>query len=346
MDELARRGVNTNDDLRFLRLSWEASGSQWVLHVKGGAWIFVSDADPHMLLNWGDDGNELLAERVTARAYKFAIVPSRELYRHPGLPVARRAWSLKRSLDTTSETSHAFLLPPGLNEHVTGVDRDAVARELQAIQREIDEAAFGLYAIGREERDAIEAASTRAATTDDSEAEPSGDEEDDDANDDAAPVAAAADALVHGSSASSFGRFDSLLANGSTRDPDRTRAVRSAPGALARACTPEGEDARHRSRTSWSTTQVTRHDLSARTSRASQIGVRVDVPRAISARGSRRSSSRCTSRCTRRAVARRRSTGSSRRPRRATRSGSTSTPSRKDTLFRVQNDYVAPEARA
>jgi hypothetical protein len=86
---VARRGVNSNDDLRFLRLAWEVCGPDWIPHVKGGVWSPYY-ADPHMLLKWGDNGKELQAERVTARVYKAAIVPSRELYFRPGLSWARR----------------------------------------------------------------------------------------------------------------------------------------------------------------------------------------------------------------------------------------------------------------
>ena len=86
---VARRGVNSNDDLRFLRLAWETCGPDWIPHVKGGEWSPYY-ADPHMLLKWGDNGKELQAERVTARVYKAAIVPSRELYFRPGLSWARR----------------------------------------------------------------------------------------------------------------------------------------------------------------------------------------------------------------------------------------------------------------
>lgn len=246
---VAKRGVNSNDDGRFLRLAWECVGSKWVPHVKGGRWAPFY-ADPHMLLNWGTDGRELLAERVTTREYKFAIVPSRELYLRPGLTwtlrtksdlsmrvmpagcifgskgpavivenddvglllalgalsnsqvfrsliefqlaaaeptgrggvarsyevgviqktplanlsksdvaalarLARRAWSLRRALDTVNEASHAFVLPGGLNERIAGLDRDAIARELDALQKAIDEAAFSLYGIGPEDRTAI-----------------------------------------------------------------------------------------------------------------------------------------------------------------------------------------------
>jgi hypothetical protein len=90
---VAKRGVNSNDDNRFLRLAWECSGEKWLPHVKGGPWSPYY-ADPHMLLNWGGDGRELLAERVTARKYKAAIVPSRELYLRPGL-----TWTLRTKSD-------------------------------------------------------------------------------------------------------------------------------------------------------------------------------------------------------------------------------------------------------
>lgn len=74
--------------------------------------------------------------------------------------LARRGWSLKRSLDTVNETSHAFVLPRGLNEAVTGLDRAAAERDLEATQRDVDGAAMSLYRIRQEERAAIEAAST------------------------------------------------------------------------------------------------------------------------------------------------------------------------------------------
>jgi len=89
---VARRGVNSNDDQRFLRLAWECAGPEWVLHVKGGIWSPYY-SDPHMLLKWGHDGKELQAERVNSRVYKFAIVPSRELYFRPGLTWPRRTKS-------------------------------------------------------------------------------------------------------------------------------------------------------------------------------------------------------------------------------------------------------------
>src|SRR5207302_10576143 len=90
---VAKRGVNSNDDQRFLRLTWESKGPKWIPHVKGGVGSPYY-ADPHMLVNWGRDGAELEAERVTSRVYKVAIVPSRELYLRPGL-----TWPLRTKSD-------------------------------------------------------------------------------------------------------------------------------------------------------------------------------------------------------------------------------------------------------
>ena len=91
---------------------------------------------------------------------------------------ARCAWSLKRSLDTVNETSHAFVLPSGLNERITGLDRAAIEAELAQIQRQIDDHAFDLYGIGPEDRAVIESSNNTAAgsgeaakASDDEEAE-------------------------------------------------------------------------------------------------------------------------------------------------------------------------------
>ena len=50
--------------------------------------------------------------------------------------LARRAWSLKRTFDTTEETSHAFLLPAGLRARLGDYDPPAIKAELARIQAE------------------------------------------------------------------------------------------------------------------------------------------------------------------------------------------------------------------
>src|SRR5439155_19584337 len=78
--------------------------------------------------------------------------------------LARRAWSLKRSLDTRTETSHAFTMPSLLRVAAeTLAERaDAWTRHVRAadsalvdIQADIDLACFDLYGIDEADRRAI-----------------------------------------------------------------------------------------------------------------------------------------------------------------------------------------------
>jgi hypothetical protein len=135
-------------------------------------------------------------------------------------PLAFSAWSFKRALDTTNETSHAYLLPPGLNERITGLDPPAIEQELARIQQEIDDRAFALYGIGAEDRATIEAASRRGAAAigaNTEEADEAVDTdadagEDDASDDDAAAAIAQTDALLSWCLGVALGRFDIRLA--------------------------------------------------------------------------------------------------------------------------------------
>lgn len=88
---VAKRGVNSNDDFRFLRTAWEVDfrSLRWVSHPKGGPFSPFY-ADLQLVVDWHPDGRHLEAERITERAYANAIIPSRELYFRPGL-----TWSLR-----------------------------------------------------------------------------------------------------------------------------------------------------------------------------------------------------------------------------------------------------------
>lgn len=147
-----------------------------------------------------------------------------------------RAWSAKRSLDTITETSHAFFLPALLQvDGATVADRAAawsthvaeVEAELATIQREIDDIAFRLYGIEGEDRARIEAESgsaPAAATSDDAEpgeepeaAEYDGDDEDDDGA--AADAATLATELLSWAVGVAVGRFDIDYAGGLREPP-------------------------------------------------------------------------------------------------------------------------------
>ncbi|VVO58021.1 hypothetical protein PS900_00648 [Pseudomonas fluorescens] len=61
--------------------------------------------------------------------------------------LARRAWSLKHTADSISETSHAFVLPVALRSRAGGFDKTELETELGKIQAEVDNIAFDLYAM-------------------------------------------------------------------------------------------------------------------------------------------------------------------------------------------------------
>lgn len=153
--------------------------------------------------------------------------------------LARRAWSLKRALDTTQETSHAFALPPGINEKITKLDREAGERDLDVLQRRIDDIAFCLYGIGEGDRLAIEASFNRAATW----ASVPTDESDDegDAEDDGAPVGATSDATLTWLVGIAFGRFDPRLATGERPIPPEPEPFAPLPS-RSPGMYPVGED--------------------------------------------------------------------------------------------------------
>lgn len=133
--------------------------------------------------------------------------------------LSRRGWSLKRSLDTVTETSHAFLLPLALRqaqaERLGPFDPPAVEAELARIQAEIDDIAFDLYGFSDADRAAALGGTGSEASDDDAadEADAEGDE------DEAADDTPSADALLSWAVGVAFGRFDIRLATGERAAP-------------------------------------------------------------------------------------------------------------------------------
>lgn len=122
--------------------------------------------------------------------------------------LCRQAWSLKRSIDTSNEASHAFLLPAVISKS----DRDSVEAELVNLQTQIDEEAFRLYGIGAADRAAIEF-STGNVPRDTGDSDDS-DESDDEPSDAGVAVALESDQLSSWLVGVAFGRFDPRLATG------------------------------------------------------------------------------------------------------------------------------------
>jgi hypothetical protein len=252
--------------------------------------------------------------------------------------IARKAWSSQRSLDTTNETSHAFILPPGLNEKVTGLDRGTVEGELEAIQKQIDEAAFALYGIGPEDRAAIESSLKHGH----SNAEVTGDDSDDEgdaSNDEDVPVGAATDSATSWLVGLAFGRFDQRLATGERPVPPEPEPSDPLP-TRSPGMWPEGEDPAD-SPDILVDDEGHNDDLAARV-RAVAERVRIDAPESLRAWLAKELFPLHIKMY-------------SRSRRKAPIYWQLATPSasysvwlyvhafNKDTLFRVQNDYAAPK---
>ncbi|MEF8702775.1 MAG: type II restriction endonuclease subunit M [Candidatus Accumulibacter sp. UW26] len=158
---------------------------------------------------------QLAAADAAARSYEVGIIQKTPI---PPLPpeqrqqlaiLARRAWSLKRTLDTVNETSHAFLLPAALRSRPGAYDPPAIEAELARIQAEIDAIAFDLYDFAEADRQAVNG--IEAPT----EGAPAADEDDEDPEADVP----SADALLSWAVGVAFGRFDWRLATGEREAP-------------------------------------------------------------------------------------------------------------------------------
>ena len=154
-------------------------------------------------------------------------------------PLAHRAWSLKRNLDTITQTSHAFILPALLQvQGATLSDcaqawADTVAateQELADIQTKIDALAFELYGISPEEVGA-EKAEGRGQKAE-GEAESSDDDDEDDAVE-GADLPSLVHGLIEYALGVAFGRFDLRLATGERDHPPEPEPFDPLP-----ACSP------------------------------------------------------------------------------------------------------------
>ncbi|WP_076451083.1 BREX-1 system adenine-specific DNA-methyltransferase PglX [Roseivivax lentus] len=124
---------------------------------------------------------------------------------------AGRAWSLKRTLDTAVETSHAFHLPAALCARLGDYDPPAIEAELADIQAEIDDIAFDLYGFSDADR-AAALGSSGAVDEDDGVNDASEDDDGADAVDQTA-------GLLSWAAGVAFGRFDWRLATGEREAP-------------------------------------------------------------------------------------------------------------------------------
>ena len=150
--------------------------------------------------------------------------------------LARRAWTLKRSIDTIEETSHAFLLPGVLRPRLSGFETDAIEAELERIQAAIDDIAFDLYGFGDADR--------QAALAQNSVEQVVADEMTDDDAEEAEADVPPADLLLSWAVGVAFGRFDWRLATGERQAPPEPGPFDPLP-ARSPGMLPDGADPFH-----------------------------------------------------------------------------------------------------
>lgn len=163
-----------------------------------------------------------------------------------GLPstwsrLTTRAWSLARSLASRDETSHAFDLPLAIDARAMVLGPIAIFQELTLLQREIDEVAFELYGISTEDRAAIEMSFDHGAVVDPASHDAGDLGSDDGANDDEPSVEATTDALASWLVGVAFARFDPRLATGDRAMPPEPEPFDPLPS-RSPGMWPEGEE--------------------------------------------------------------------------------------------------------
>ena len=148
----------------------------------------------------------LVSLQMAVGSYEVGViqrtpVPSLGAAHRKQLPnLARRAWSLKRTDDSVTETSHAFVLPAALCAP-TGYDQSALKIEIDEIHSAIDTIAFDLYGFAEADREAVNGPAMKEAEA----------EEDDEKVETDAP---STDGLLSWAVGVAFGRFDLRIATG------------------------------------------------------------------------------------------------------------------------------------
>lgn len=205
-------------------------GLTWPRRTQGGlslrampAGCIFADKGPAAFV-LGDDSEELLALLALTNSRAFGLLVSLQMafgsyevgviQRTPApsltaaqriqfANLARRAWSLKRTADSVTETSHAFVLPAVLRAP-TGCDQSLDLKvEIDEIHAAIDAIAFDLYGFAEADREVV-----NRPVLNDEEAEA---EEDDEEVETEVP---STDGLLSWAVGVAFGRFDLRIAIG------------------------------------------------------------------------------------------------------------------------------------
>ena len=185
--------------------------------------------------------------------------------------LARRAWSLRRILDSMEETSRAFLLPAALRHRTGQYDPPTIEADLAHIQAEIDSIAFDLYGFGEADRAAALAGNAGAIAGESEVMEGADDDTDDD--DSITPIDQTA-GLLSWAVGVAFGRFDWRLAVGERAAPPEPDPFDPLP-AKSPGMLPDGASPFHRQPGILVDDPSHKHDLARL---IEEVLTRVDVP--------------------------------------------------------------------
>ncbi|MEZ6937336.1 hypothetical protein ACB035_02025 [Aeromonas sp. S12(2024)] len=216
-------------------------GLTWPRRTQGGlsmralpAGCIFADKGPAAFVDT-DEPDELLALLAIVNSSSFALLVSLQVsfgsyevgviqrtpvptlnatIRQRLASFSRKAWSLKRSHDTTDETTHAFVLPSALHMRLGDIDLNRIEADLTYIQSEIDDIAFDLYGFNEADRIAVQG---NQDVTNDGDTEASADDEGDE--EDSAASIDHTTGLLSWAVGVAFGRFDWRLATGERAAP-------------------------------------------------------------------------------------------------------------------------------
>jgi hypothetical protein len=196
-------------------LSLRAMPAGCIFADKGPA-AFVANDDPADLLALLAISNSRAFRLLVSLQMAFGSYEVGVIQRTPVPPLtgdqgtqlaalARRAWSLKRTADSVSETSHAFTLPSALRESMESNQVSHLDMMINDIQKAIDEIAFDLYGFADEDRALNDGSSQSGEMEEDVE--------------EAEAEVPTTDGLLSWSAGVAFGRFDWRLATDEREAP-------------------------------------------------------------------------------------------------------------------------------
>lgn len=189
---------------------------------QSGKTAFAAEGQLASLLGFLNSDLATLLTRVMSDAVriKFEVGLIQRLPLHPGIlrheeleRLARRAWSLRRLADSVNEVSHAFLLPAELAEVRSGINLQAIGRELAEVQERVNAVVYGVYKLDPARVENLMALSSADADTDldlDSDDDDAADQQPEEEED--TTQVTASQALLSWLVGCSFGRFDPRLA--------------------------------------------------------------------------------------------------------------------------------------